>query len=132
MAKMKVKKEMTLAELIQWGSENKITNETFINVLDDEVRFVEDGWIEISDTIHPKAFFEVEIEEEIDEDTKIPRLIEMYEYDGNPNTHLNKNITIKELLNDSQSDPLYVPKAFYILNEDMTMTLIWRNGGMVE
>lgn len=27
---------------------------------------------------------------------------------------------------------LYVPKAFYMLNEDYTMTLIWRNGGMVE
>lgn len=79
-----------------------------------------------------KNTYTVEVEEEITDDTKIPRLIEMYEYDGNPNTHLNKNITIKELLNDSQSDLLYVPKAFYILNEDMTMTLIWRNGGMVE
>ncbi|PTG53504.1 hypothetical protein BU687_04995 [Staphylococcus chromogenes] len=124
MAKMKVKKEMTLAELIQWGNKNEITNKTFINVLDDEVRFVEDGWIEISDTIHPKAFFKVE--EEITEDTKIPVLVGMYKRNKNTYYSIIKHNT--SIISEKDKTPV----AFYMLNDDMTMTLIWRNGGMVE
>ncbi|WP_419791235.1 hypothetical protein RCF73_03000 [Staphylococcus chromogenes] len=134
MAKIKVKKEMTLPEIIQWGWDNRIKNEDFIANLGGRIHFDKDSYIDIQEDtlIAPEETFEVEVKEEITEDTKITRLTEMYEYEGNPNTHLYKNITIKELLNFSQSDPLYVPKAFYMLNDDMTMTLIWRNGGMVK
>lgn len=132
MVKIKTKKEMTLPELIKWGWKNGEEQRIFHGSKYGSVCFNDDSWVIIEQAIEPDEIFEVEVEEEIDEDTKIPRLTEMYEYEGNPNTHLYKNITIKELLNFSQSDPLYVPKAFYMLNDDMTMTLIWRNGGMVE
>lgn len=132
MAKIKVKKYMDLAELIQWGWDNKIKNREFYSENGKKAIFNSNGNFKPKVYFKPEDTFTVDVEEEITEDTKIPRLTEMYEYEGNPNTHLYKNITIKELLNFSQSDPLYVPKAFYMLNDDMTMTLLWRNGGMVE
>lgn len=131
MVKIKTKKEMNLPELIQWGWDNEAIGR-FEGDKGSLVLFDANSWVISNKFVCSEEFFEVEIEEEIDEDTKIPRLTEMYEYEGNPNTNLYKNITIKGLLNFSQSDPLYVPKAFYILNDDMTMTLIWRNGEMVE
>ena len=75
---------------------------------------------------------EVEIEEEITENTKVPKLIEVYEYDGRLSAYLNTKMPIKKALNDSQSDLLCVPIAFYMLNDDMTMTLLWKEGEMVE
>lgn len=131
MVKIKTKKKMNLPELIQWGWDNEAIGR-FEGDNGSLVLFDANSWVISNKFVCSEEFFEVEIEEEIDEDTKVPRLIEMYEYEGNPNTHLYKNITIKGLLNYSQSDPLYVPKAFYMLNDDMTMTLLWRNGGMVE
>lgn len=86
----------------------------------------------IERAVEPDETFTFEVEEEVTEDTKVPRLIEVYEYDGILGTHLNTKMSIKKVLNDSQSNLLYVPKAFYMLNDDMTMTLIWRNGEMVE
>ncbi|WAG30172.1 hypothetical protein [Staphylococcus chromogenes] len=73
-----------------------------------------------------KNTYTVEIEEEIDEHTKIPVLVEVYK--------LNENLygsTLKHNISVSvEKDGTSV--AFYMLNDDMTMTLIWRNGGMVE
>lgn len=132
MVKIKTIKKMNLPELIQWGWDNDITFKTFFGSRKSVVYFDRLGQVSIYGSVPIYKTFEFEVEQEITEDTKIPRLIEMYEYEGNPNTHLNKNITIKELLNDSQSDPLYVPKAFYILNDDMTMKLLWKDEEMVE
>ncbi|NJI14387.1 hypothetical protein [Staphylococcus agnetis] len=132
MVKIKTKREMTLPELIQWGWDNKNKNREFYSENGKKVIFNSNGNVKPKVYFKPEDTFTVEIEEEITEETKLPRLIEMYEYEGNPNTHLYKNITIKGLLNDSQSDPLYVPKAFYMLNDDMTMTLLWKDGERVE
>ncbi|MCQ9300525.1 hypothetical protein NQ043_05110 [Staphylococcus hyicus] len=131
MVKIKTIKKMNLPELIQWGWDNEAIGR-FEGDKGSLVLFDANSWVISNKFVCSEEFFEVEIEEEITEDTKVPRLIEMYEYEGNPNIHLNKNITIKELLNDSQSDPLYVPKAFYILNDDMTMKLLWKDEEMVE
>ena len=75
--------------------------------------------------------FIVEYFETITEDTVIPMLIEVTEYNDDTTVFLNENKSIKTVLDDSLDDLLYVPKAFYMLNEDMTMTLLWK-GGMVE
>ncbi|MEB7449899.1 hypothetical protein NGB74_02595 [Staphylococcus chromogenes] len=83
-------------------------------------------------TSNPKTLFTVEIEEEITEETELPRLVEVLEYNKTPQTHLDTNKTIKSALDDSLDDTSWEPKAFYMLNDDMTMTLLWRNGGMVE
>ncbi|NHM92950.1 MULTISPECIES: hypothetical protein [Staphylococcus] len=138
MVKIKTKKEMTLPELIEWAWKNGIKNEEFTGSRGGRIYFYETSyeasWVGIKEPtfVEPKETFEVEIEEEITEYTKIPRLIEVYEYDGRLSAYLNTKMPIKKVLNDSQNDPLYVPIAFYMLNDDMTMTLLWKDGEMVE
>ncbi|PTG08606.1 hypothetical protein [Staphylococcus chromogenes] len=130
MVKIKVKKEMTLPELIKWAGENRIKNKKFIGSSGGGIYFYfdEDSWISIDEPnlIEPDETFEVEVEEEITEETKIPNLVEAYEYMQSVNcsgTMYNTSI---------QEEKTNVSKAFYMLNDDYTMTLIWRDGGMVE
>ncbi|KAH96112.1 hypothetical protein W727_02634 [Staphylococcus aureus VET1880R] len=56
-------------------------------------------------------------------------MIELFEIqEGDYNSTLYENTSIKECLYGR-----CVPtKAFYILNDDMTMTLIWKDGELVE
>ncbi|WP_449126041.1 hypothetical protein ACSAXG_04785 [Staphylococcus chromogenes] len=128
MVKIKVKKEMTLPELIQWGWENKIVNERFCGSLGGCIYFDEDSWIGIDelDLVQHDEFFEVEVEEEITEETKIPVLVEVYKW---------KEIFYKSALKHNTSVSFEKDEtslAFYMLNDDMTMTLLWKEGEMVE
>lgn len=132
MVKIKTIKKMNLPELIQWGWDNDITFKTFFGSRKSTVYFDRLGQVSIYGSVPIYKTFEVEIEEEITEETVITNLIEVYKYDRNTNIHLNKNMNIKKVLHKYQSDPLYVSKDFYILNDDMTMTLIWKDGEMVE
>ena len=63
------------------------------------------------------------------------------EYEGNHgrncNTEVSKKCTKTEKMsvyNDYsiRRSLLYSPKAYYILNDDLTMTLIWKDGELVE
>ncbi|WP_294582978.1 hypothetical protein [uncultured Staphylococcus sp.] len=63
----------------------------------------------------------VMVEEEITENTIIPRLIEFDDCKFDDY----EECSIAELKNSDS-------KAFYMLNDDMTMTLIWKDGEMVE
>ncbi|HEA4189503.1 TPA: hypothetical protein QHR78_002768, partial [Staphylococcus aureus] len=66
---------------------------------------------------------------EITEETKFDRLFEVFEVsEGEYNSALYTNTSIKECLYGR-----CVPtKAFYILNDDFTLTLIWKDGGLIE
>ena len=127
--KIKTKKEMNLPQLIEWGWDNDITNKEYIcNEYEKKsVIFNLSGWAEFSDefSYNPHDTFTVEIEEEITEDTKIPKLIEIGIGDLLGYSAVNKDISISEIT-DKQSLTLY------ILNDDLTMTLIWKNGELVE
>ncbi|WP_432371958.1 hypothetical protein [Staphylococcus chromogenes] len=79
-----------------------------------------------------KNTYTVEIEEEITEDTVMPMLIEVTEYNDDTTVFLNENKSIKTVLDECLDDLLYDPKAFYMLNDDLSMTLLWKNGEMVE
>ncbi|HBI0900718.1 hypothetical protein [Staphylococcus aureus] len=133
--KIKVKKTMTLSELIEWAWENPelSNNKKFFarsNYLSGSVKFFPG----LSRTITTNNImfddeFEVEVEEEITEETKFDRLFEVFEVsEGDYNSTLYENTSIKECLYGR-----CVPtKAFHILNDDMTMTLIWKDGELVE
>ncbi|APC43045.1 hypothetical protein SAP1_180 [Staphylococcus phage StAP1] len=134
--KIKVKKEMTLAELMEWAWEypDLTKGKRFYTENQDNENFVyfssEDGRkCLVSEFISADDTFEVKVEEEITEDTKVDRLIELFEIqEGDYNSTLYENTSIKECLYGR-----CVPtKAFYILNDDMTMTLIWKDGELVE
>ncbi|HHV6154536.1 TPA: hypothetical protein ACULZ4_002741 [Staphylococcus aureus] len=127
--KIKVKKEMRLDELIKWAWENPelVAGKRFHAEYKYDEYYVffplHDGRkCLISDFISADDTFAVEYEEEVTEETVIPKLVKMYK-DGKMSVY--NDYSIKRSL-------LYSPKAFYILNDDLTMTLIWKDGELVE
>ncbi|EKS0126451.1 hypothetical protein QA116_002420 [Staphylococcus aureus] len=131
--KIKVKKEMRLDELIKWARENPELSKGKIFLAkvfsNGFVRFQRNtNTCSISSFIPIDTPFIVEVEEEITEDTVFDRLIELFEIqEGDYNSTLYENTSIKECLYGR-----CVPtKAFYILNDDLTMTLIWKDGELL-
>ncbi|HDY5793682.1 TPA: hypothetical protein RPK09_002917 [Staphylococcus aureus] len=132
--KIKVKKEMKLDELIKWARENPELSQGKVFVAksfaDGIVRF--DSYTNKCTTSGFAPIdipFIVEVEKEITEETKFDRLFEVFEVsEGEYNSALYTNTSIKECLYGR-----CVPtKAFYILNDDFTLTLIWKDGGLIE
>ncbi|MFB2027924.1 hypothetical protein ACEY42_11620 [Staphylococcus aureus] len=132
--KVKVKKEMRLDELIKWARSNpelsKGKNFFTTGNGDGIVRFQKDtNECTTSVCVPLDAPFEVEVEEEITEDTKFDRLLEVYEIqEGVYMSALHTSISINERLENT----FFPTKAFYILNDGLTMTLIWKDGRLVE
>ena len=135
MVKIKRKVEMTLPELIEWAWKNDIKGKSFnskkrINAL----YFDMYGGIQTHCGIEKNDAFTVEVEEEITEDTQIYRLLELKDSfifkDGGwkdldiMKSNMYGNRSISEVKNDES-------KKFYMLNEDDTMTLIWKDGELV-
>ena len=125
--KIKTKKEMNLPELIEWGFKNNIRNESYITSDDEgyELYFDLSGTPRYSNFITKYDTFTVTIEEDITEDTEITALVELSSQGLLGNTRLYRYHSINDVI-DNQS------VAFYILNDDQTMDLIWKNGRMVE
>ncbi|MCI2750589.1 hypothetical protein FH161_00225 [Staphylococcus lugdunensis] len=125
MVKIKREVEMTLPELIEWGWKNKIRNKDYrCNELENQsVTFNDDGAIEINYAASylPYETYTVVVEEEITEDTEFYPLVLL---NGRNIFYVWRGMSIKQLKSDNT-------KAFYILNDDMTMTLIWKNGELV-
>lgn len=132
MMKIKVKKEMNLLELIEYIKKNEIADKVFFDnkgkgkvvVGDDRYLYMTD--LNLTDT------FTVEVEEVITEDTKIPTLIELFVSGYGQIIHTYYRTSIREAVGEVVKGVDASPKAFYILNDDMTMTLIWEDGEMVE
>ena len=80
---------------------------------------------QFSNTVNKNDTFTVEVEERIDEDTEIIALVELSSRGLLEKTTLYRYHSINDVI-DNQS------VAFYILNDDQTMDLIWKNGKMVE
>lgn len=73
--------------------------------------------------------FTVEVEEEITEDTKLSSVLEMYKdihYPGSVSSVIQKGASINNIL---EYNPSYFnTRCLYLINEDMTLTLIWKDG----
>ncbi|HCC5635842.1 TPA: hypothetical protein O4344_001396 [Staphylococcus aureus] len=134
--KIKVEKEMKIDELIKWARENpelSFGRKYYTTDKNDE-NFIYFGvfknCFKISDFILVNATFSVKVEEEVTEGTKFDRLFEVYEIqEGVYKSALHKGISLNERFED---DNIFPTKAFYILNDDLTMTLIWKDGELVE
>ncbi|AVH47439.1 hypothetical protein CWR44_09545 [Staphylococcus haemolyticus] len=136
MPKIKRKVEMTLPKLIEWAWENEVSDKAFYSNLDGgSVYFDKIQNLSIEHEIAINETFTVEIEEEITEDTVIFRLLEVRNAIPSKKTewqdlkllksYLYGNHSISEVKNEHSV-------AIYILNDDMTMTLIWKDGAMVD
>lgn len=129
MVKIKQKKQLNLPQLIEWGFENDVTNKEYVcnEHKAKSVIFNLSGWTEFSDefSYNPHDTFTVEVEEEITEDTVIPKMLVKFK---NPDTYGRfKNDSI----NGFEIEEGNI-EAFYIINDDKTLTLIWRDGRLVE
>jgi len=79
MPTIKTKKEMNLPELIEWVfSKRNLDDEIFLSNKHNSVHVTDDGILEFFGTFYNDTFT-VEIEEEITEDTVIPKLLEIDE-----------------------------------------------------
>lgn len=128
MAKIKRKVEMTLPELIEWGWENEVSDKAFYSNLDGgSVYFDKIQNLSIEHEIAINETFTVEIEEEIDEDTVFPVLVKTLKNvveETKVVTYYNASIEFSKSKNETIS--------YHILNDDGTMTLIWKDGKLVD
>ncbi|MCH4507237.1 hypothetical protein [Staphylococcus haemolyticus] len=132
MAKIKHKVEMTLPELIEWAWENEVSDKAFYSNLDGgSVYFDKIQNLSIEHEIAINETFTVEIEKEIDEDTVLPMFIEIFTgVDDEIFIDYHENENIKEVLEINSSRAK--TKTFNLINNDGTMTLIWKDGAMVD
>ncbi|HEC2235297.1 TPA: hypothetical protein R1946_001352 [Staphylococcus delphini] len=123
--KIKVKKEMNLHELIKWARENNVKGETFTSNYGRDVKFYSDVSFNTMEPIYHWDTFAVEVEEEIKEETVISRLVAIYDVSGQRSIIQRKQKSISNIVNE-------YAVAFYMLNDDATMTLLWKEGELVE
>ena len=127
MVKIKKKVEMTLPELIEWGLENGIKSRRFTsNRLNSKyVGFDSLGGVCFNGLYSYllEDTFTVEVEEEITKETEIPKLVSINRNNLNE-VDINFNCSIRQFLDRSDYN-------YYILNDDSTLTLIWKDGELV-
>lgn len=127
MPTIKRKVEMNLPELIEWGFENDITGTMFSGdrVEAKKIRFEVGIIVKMFGDLCKDDTFTVEVEEEITEDTKINKMVELSDKGLLGGTGLYINSTVNQAKTNKSI-------AFYIVNDDLTMKLIWKNGRLVE
>ena len=123
--KIKTKKQLNLPQLIEWAIENEIKDKMFLTESAYCVGFDKHGFIYFNSTncMPLDQLFTVEVEEEVTEDTRLDKLVVRYRNDD-------IYIFPQERINDFKNDSSIV--AFYIPNDDLTLTLIWRDGKLIE
>lgn len=132
MVKIKRKVEMTLPKLIEWAWKNNLEGKTFYSNIDGGyVYFDIEQTLSIEHSIDKDETFTVEVEEEITEETKINKLVEVYRNieDTILFTDLHHDYSIGEVKDNEKY--AVCSRAFYILNDDFNMTLIWKDGELV-
>lgn len=136
MVKIKKNVDMTLPKLIEWGLENGIKNKRFVSnrLYSKYVAFSSYGSVGFSGfySYLPEDTFTVEIEEEITENTKLDTVLEIYNDTHTPGpifSVIHKSASINNIM---EHKPNYFnTKCLYLVNEDMTLTLIWKDDELV-
>ncbi|MCH4384170.1 hypothetical protein [Staphylococcus haemolyticus] len=131
MPKIKQKVEMTPKELIKWAFENNIRNKSYKDYDDYgnsiSIHFDNGGLPLLSYGICADDTLAVEIEEEIDEDTVFPVLVRTFK---NASKEIKASIFYNASINSSIS--YCETTSYHLLNNDGTMTLLWKDGAMVD
>ena len=124
--KIKTKKEMNLPELIEWLWKSKKSVYKVTSNMNGVVKLEPYGLITFSSgDFYPEETFTVEVEKEITEDTKINKLLVKFK---SPSRY---QIFCNDCINGFEIEEGNI-EAFYVLNDDLTLTLIWKNGKMVD
>lgn len=135
MPTIKRKVEMNLSQLIEWAQDNieeatkKVYRVNENEVIGDHVRFTEvysDLQVRLHGYIPFDTTFTVGVEEEITEDTKINKLLVKFK---SPSRY---QMFCSDCINGFEIEEGNI-EAFYVLNDDLTLTLIWtKEKGLVE
>lgn len=123
MVKIKTTKQLNLPQLIEYAWDNDIRDKGFESERTSRAYFDYDGYLSCTRAMEPTDTFTVTVEQEITEDTRLDKLVVRYRNDD-------IYIFPQERIDDFKNDSSIV--AFYIPNNDLTMTLIWRDGKLVE
>lgn len=129
--KIKTKKQLNLPQLLEWAirSDSDVLNKLFKS---QSMTIQFDGFgnpnIESKLRYLPAdEKFDVEVEEEITEDTVIPKMLEK-SFDAYQNVVL--DIQVNQSINTVKENAEVL--TLHIINDDDTHTLIWRDGKLVE
>ena len=141
MPTIKRKVEMNLPQLIEWGFENDVTNTWYrasnVEEYISEVFFDATGLPQFSNTVNKNDTFTVEVEEEITEDTVIPKLLttfkKIYLKDdfGYQRVRIDEDFKIQLMLNKAEAHREKI-ETLHMVNDDGTHTLLWRDGRLVN
>ncbi|UVD33289.1 hypothetical protein [Staphylococcus epidermidis] len=138
MVKIKKKTYKDLRNLINWGIKNDVRSKKYYSCHHSNkehiLQFDELGKISLQGNVSTLEAFEVEVEVEITEDTVIPRLLEVRNAIPSKSTEWQDLKLFKSYLYANHSISEFKDKnsaAIYILNDDMTMTLIWKDGEII-
>ena len=136
--KIKRKVELNLPQLIEWLLKSGYRNYTANSNMGNIVTLSRYGAIQFSHgTFFPEETFTVEVEEEITEDTVVPKLMTTFKKTyleggiGYQRVRIDENYPIKLMLNKAEAhgEPI---ETLHTVNDDGTHTLIWRDGKLVE
>lgn len=132
--KIKTKKQLNLPQLIEWAMDNDVTGAMFSDdrVEAKRIRFEVGILVSIHGDIHKGDTFTVELEEVVDEDTVIPKVIAVFKHNARLYTDRLFSKSISEILKLDDKVKGSATKTVYVLNNDGTLTLIWRDGKLVE
>ena len=129
---------MNLPQLIEWLLESGKSECIVISNMNNIVQLEPYGSIRFSqEKFYPEEIFTVTTEEEITEDTMVPKLMTTFKKTyleggiGYQRVRIDENYPIKLMLNKAEAhgEPI---ETLHIVNDDGTHTLIWRDGKLVE
>ena len=145
MPTIKRKVEMNLIELIDWAWENieQVRGKDFKSHIKDmlgdysTVQFSVDGYGFKTNRVSYDDTFTVEVEEEITEDTVIPKLLTTFKKTylkndfGYQRVRIDEDFKIQLMLNKAEEHREKI-ETLHMVNDDGTHTLLWRDGRLVE
>lgn len=136
MVKIKTKKEMNLPQLIEWGCKNDIMEKKFPckELQQKGVYFNRFGHIEFNGDWSYSAndTFAVLTEEQITRDTKLPKLLAIFKYNERTYSEIHENKSINEILQLDRKLENSFTRSIHMFEEDDSLTLLWKNGKLVE
>lgn len=130
--KIKTKEQLNLPQLIEWAMDNDIKHRVFksnpnFDGVTYRLGFDKGGDLYFEEALAPTLLFTVEVEEEITEDTVIPKMLEK-SFDAYQNVVL--DIQVNQSINTVKENAVVL--TLHVINDDDTHTLIWRDGKLVE
>lgn len=136
--KIKTKKEMNLPQLIEWLLESGKSECIVISNMNNIVQLEPYGVIRFSqEKFYPEETFTVEVEEQVTEETVIPRLLttfkKIYLKDdfGYQRVRIDEDFKIQLMLNKAEAHREKI-ETLHMVNDDGTHTLLWHDGKLVE